>query len=52
MMPLLLPARPRWYDLVVAAREDIAVLMTLESGKPLAESRGEFDNGWVGLRVG
>lgn len=35
----------RWYELVVAAREDIATLMTLESGKPLAESRAEFDNG-------
>lgn len=41
-----LPPR-RWYDLVLAAREDIAVLMTLESGKPLAESKAEFDNGWV-----
>eukprot|EP00887_Chlorella_sp_A99_P005176 scaffold1.g5176.t1 len=37
----------KWYDLVLAAREDIAVLMTLESGKPLAESKAEFDNGWV-----
>lgn len=35
----------RWYDLVVGAREDITQLMTLESGKPLAESRGEFDTG-------
>ncbi|KAL4437189.1 hypothetical protein ABPG75_004328 [Micractinium tetrahymenae] len=35
----------RWYEEVVAAREDITRLMTLESGKPLAESRGEFDNG-------
>lgn len=35
----------KWYDLVLAAREDIAVLMTLESGKPLAESKAEFDNG-------
>ncbi|PSC68568.1 succinate-semialdehyde dehydrogenase [Micractinium conductrix] len=35
----------RWYDAVVGARDDITRLMTLESGKPLAESRGEFDNG-------
>jgi succinate-semialdehyde dehydrogenase len=32
-----------WYDLIVANREDLAVLMTLEQGKPLAESRGEID---------
>ena len=34
-----------WYDLIVANREDLAVLMTLEQGKPLAESRGEIDYG-------
>jgi hypothetical protein len=39
--------RCRWHAEVVAARDDITRLMTLESGKPLAESRGEFDNGWV-----
>ncbi|MDQ0391907.1 NAD-dependent succinate-semialdehyde dehydrogenase [Labrys monachus] len=32
-----------WYDHVRAAREDLALLMTLEQGKPLAESRGEID---------
>lgn len=32
-----------WFDLIVAAREDLALLMTLEQGKPLAESRGEID---------
>jgi succinate-semialdehyde dehydrogenase/glutarate-semialdehyde dehydrogenase len=31
----------RWYDLIMEHREDLAVLMTLEQGKPLAESRGE-----------
>ncbi|WP_448207237.1 NAD-dependent succinate-semialdehyde dehydrogenase [Azospirillum sp. sgz302134] len=31
----------RWYELIVAAQEDLAVLMTLEQGKPLAEARGE-----------
>ena len=33
----------RWFDLIVAAKEDLALLMTLEQGKPLAESRGEID---------
>jgi len=33
----------RWGALMLAAREDLALLMTLEQGKPLAESRGEID---------
>jgi len=32
-----------WYELIIAAREDLALLMTLEQGKPLKESRGEID---------
>ena len=32
----------RWYDLTLANQEDLAVLMTLEQGKPLAESRAEI----------
>jgi aspartate-semialdehyde dehydrogenase len=32
-----------WFDAIVAAKEDLAVLMTLEQGKPLAEARGEID---------
>ncbi|MDW6026618.1 NAD-dependent succinate-semialdehyde dehydrogenase [Mesorhizobium sp. BAC0120] len=32
-----------WYELIVAAKEDLALLMTLEQGKPLAEARGEID---------
>ena len=32
----------RWYDLMMENQEDLAVLMTLEQGKPLAESRGEI----------
>ena len=32
-----------WFDLIVAAKEDLALIMTLEQGKPLAESRGEID---------
>jgi succinate-semialdehyde dehydrogenase/glutarate-semialdehyde dehydrogenase len=31
----------RWYDLIIQNQEDLAVLMTCEQGKPLAESRGE-----------
>ncbi len=31
----------RWYELMMANQEDLAVLMTTEQGKPLAESRGE-----------
>ncbi|MDA9411584.1 MULTISPECIES: NAD-dependent succinate-semialdehyde dehydrogenase [unclassified Bradyrhizobium] len=33
----------RWFDLVVAAREDLAIILTSEQGKPLAEARGEID---------
>jgi succinate-semialdehyde dehydrogenase/glutarate-semialdehyde dehydrogenase len=32
----------RWHDLIMAEQEDLARLMTLEQGKPLAESRGEI----------
>jgi succinate-semialdehyde dehydrogenase/glutarate-semialdehyde dehydrogenase len=32
----------KWYDLMMANQEDLARLMTLEQGKPLAESRGEI----------
>ena len=32
----------RWYDLIIAHQEDLAVIMTAEQGKPLAESRGEI----------
>jgi succinate-semialdehyde dehydrogenase/glutarate-semialdehyde dehydrogenase len=35
----------RWFDLMMANQEDLAVLMTLEQGKPLAESRGEIAYG-------
>jgi succinate-semialdehyde dehydrogenase/glutarate-semialdehyde dehydrogenase len=31
----------RWFDLMVANQDDLARLMTLEQGKPLAESKGE-----------
>lgn len=32
----------RWFDLIMANQEDLAVIMTTEQGKPLAESRGEI----------
>ena len=31
----------KWHDLIVAATDDIALIMTSEQGKPLAEARGE-----------
>lgn len=33
----------RWYELMCENKEDLAILMTLEQGKPLSESRGEID---------
>ncbi len=30
-----------WYELIIEAQDDLAVLMTSEQGKPLAEARGE-----------
>ncbi|MGD1877600.1 MAG: NAD-dependent succinate-semialdehyde dehydrogenase [Kiloniellaceae bacterium] len=35
----------RWYDLMLAHKEDLARIMTLEQGKPISESRGEIDYG-------
>ncbi|MBS0847141.1 NAD-dependent succinate-semialdehyde dehydrogenase [Citrobacter sp. JGM124] len=32
----------RWFDLIIENTEDLASLMTLEQGKPLAEARGEI----------
>ncbi len=32
----------RWYELMLANKEDLATLMTAEQGKPLAESQGEI----------
>jgi succinate-semialdehyde dehydrogenase/glutarate-semialdehyde dehydrogenase len=33
----------RWFDLVIANRDDIALIMTTEQGKPLSEAVGEID---------
>jgi succinate-semialdehyde dehydrogenase/glutarate-semialdehyde dehydrogenase len=33
----------RWYELMLEHKDDLAVLMTTEQGKPIAEARGEID---------
>ena len=33
----------RWFELTMEAREDLAILLTREQGKPLSEARGEID---------
>ncbi len=35
----------KWYELTMAAQEELAQIMTAECGKPLAESRGEVAYG-------
>jgi succinate-semialdehyde dehydrogenase / glutarate-semialdehyde dehydrogenase len=35
----------RWFELIMGAQEDLALLMTAEQGKPLAETRGEVAYG-------
>lgn len=43
LLPQERSARLRaWYDLILDAREDLALIMTLEQGKPLSESLGEI----------
>ena len=32
----------KWFELMMANQEDLAIIMTAEQGKPLAESRGEI----------
>lgn len=32
----------KWFDLIVANQEDLAVILSTEQGKPLTESRGEI----------
>ncbi len=33
----------RWFDLMIENRDDLALIMTSEQGKPLAEAAGEID---------
>lgn len=33
----------RWYELILEAKEDLALIMVQEQGKPLSEARGEID---------
>lgn len=33
----------KWHELIAKNKEDLAIIMTLEQGKPLTESRGEID---------
>ena len=33
----------RWFELIIAHKDDLAYIMTLEQGKPISESRGEID---------
>ena len=35
----------KWFDLAMAAADDLAVILTAEQGKPLAEARGEIAYG-------
>ena len=30
----------KWFELIIASRDDLALLMTLEQGKPLSEAKG------------
>ena len=41
----------KWYELIMAAQEDLARIMTAEQGKPLAESRGEIAYGAIVHRM-
>src|SRR5258707_8075193 len=35
----------KWFDLIIANREDLALILTSEQGKPLADALGEVDIG-------
>ncbi|MEM9249828.1 MAG: NAD-dependent succinate-semialdehyde dehydrogenase [Pseudomonadota bacterium] len=35
----------RWYDLIMTAQDDLAMILTAEQGKPLAEAQGEIAYG-------
>ncbi|TAK47826.1 MAG: NAD-dependent succinate-semialdehyde dehydrogenase [Xanthobacteraceae bacterium] len=33
----------KWFDLIIANKEDLALILTSEQGKPLSEARGEIE---------
>ncbi len=35
----------KWYELIMAAQDDLAVILTAEMGKPIAEAKGEIAYG-------
>lgn len=35
----------RWHDLILESRNDLATIMTMECGKPLAEAQAEITSG-------
>lgn len=35
----------RWYELIIEHQDDLAAILTLEQGKPIAEARGEIGYG-------
>lgn len=35
----------RWFELILAHKQDLAIIMTAEQGKPISESLGEIDYG-------
>jgi len=35
----------KWFELIIANREDLALILTSEQGKPLSEALGEVDIG-------
>ena len=41
----------RWFDLMIAHREDLARIMVLEQGKPISEARGEIGRATCRERV-
>src|SRR3974390_1798686 len=41
----------KWFELIAANREDLALILTSEQGKPLAEALGEIDIGGAYVEV-
>ncbi len=41
----------KWFELIAANREDLALILTSEQGKPLAEALGEVEIGGADVEV-